>query len=172
MHAWGKNPKMLVFTRVYVCVKAKLTLLSFFCTFPLANLWIKFYIFGHVYGCHVHDEVRWGGQKEGHEGRAWPGIWDNPKNVKKTSSRLAVGGPDPKKSYYSKHCNLGSFVEIIHSDFEPGQGRCCCQSACWHLSKGPAPALQCKTPKGPGMIWLWGKFTLSNLLSFVLLLSF
>ena len=88
----------------------------------------------------MHDEVRWGGQKEGHEGRAWPGIWDNPKNVKKTSSRLAVGGPDPKKSYYSKHCNLGSFVEIIHSDFEPGQGRCCCQSACWHLSKGPAPA--------------------------------
>ena len=25
-HAWEKIPKMLVFTRVYVCVKAKLTL--------------------------------------------------------------------------------------------------------------------------------------------------
>ena len=28
MYAWGKNPKMLVFTRVYVCVKAKITLVS------------------------------------------------------------------------------------------------------------------------------------------------
>ena len=26
---WGKNPKMLVFTRVYVCVNAKLTFLFF-----------------------------------------------------------------------------------------------------------------------------------------------
>ena len=30
MYAWGKKGKMLVFTRVYVCVKAKLTLVSFF----------------------------------------------------------------------------------------------------------------------------------------------
>ena len=28
-HAWEKIPKMLVFTRVYVCVKAKVTLVSF-----------------------------------------------------------------------------------------------------------------------------------------------
>ena len=38
MYAWGKKVKVLVF-RVYVCVKAKLTLVSFFyffisCTFP------------------------------------------------------------------------------------------------------------------------------------------
>ena len=43
MYAWGKKGKMLVFTGVYVCVKAKLTLVSFFssfffiCTFPLAK---------------------------------------------------------------------------------------------------------------------------------------
>ena len=30
MYAWGKKGKMLVFTGVYVCVKAKLTLVSFF----------------------------------------------------------------------------------------------------------------------------------------------
>ena len=30
MYAWGKKRKMLVFTGVYVCVKAKLTLVSFF----------------------------------------------------------------------------------------------------------------------------------------------
>ena len=39
MYAWGKKGKMLLFTGVYVCVKAKLTLVSFFpcffCTFPL-----------------------------------------------------------------------------------------------------------------------------------------
>ena len=39
MYAWGKKGKMLVFTGVYVCVKAKLTLFSFFpcffCTFFL-----------------------------------------------------------------------------------------------------------------------------------------
>ena len=32
-HAWEKIPKMLVFTRVYVCVKAKLTFVSFFLEF-------------------------------------------------------------------------------------------------------------------------------------------
>ena len=30
MYAWGKKGKMLVFTGVYVCVKAKLTLVRFF----------------------------------------------------------------------------------------------------------------------------------------------
>jgi len=30
MYAWGKKGKMLVFTGVYVCVRAKLTLVSFF----------------------------------------------------------------------------------------------------------------------------------------------
>ena len=30
MYAWGKKGKMLVFTGVYVCVKAKLTVVSFF----------------------------------------------------------------------------------------------------------------------------------------------
>ena len=30
MYAWGKKGKILVFTGVYVCVKAKLTLVSFF----------------------------------------------------------------------------------------------------------------------------------------------
>merc|ERR1719234_1708729 len=40
MYAWGKKRKLLVFTAVYVCVKAKLTLVRFFfnfflCTFPL-----------------------------------------------------------------------------------------------------------------------------------------
>ena len=33
MYAWGKKRKMLVFTGVYVCVKAKLTLVSFFSIF-------------------------------------------------------------------------------------------------------------------------------------------
>ena len=33
----SKNPKMLVFTRVYVCVKTKLTLVSFFCDFFLCT---------------------------------------------------------------------------------------------------------------------------------------
>ena len=35
MYAWGKKGKMLVFTGVYVCVKAKLTLVSFFSLFFL-----------------------------------------------------------------------------------------------------------------------------------------
>ena len=30
MYDWGKKRKMLVFTGVYVCVKAKLTFVSFF----------------------------------------------------------------------------------------------------------------------------------------------
>ena len=38
MYAWGKKSKSVSFSRVYVCVKAKLTLVSFvllfFCTFP------------------------------------------------------------------------------------------------------------------------------------------
>ena len=43
MCAWGKKGKMLVLTGVYVCVKAKLTLVSFFvlvfvCTFPYVHL--------------------------------------------------------------------------------------------------------------------------------------
>ena len=37
-HAWEKIPKMLVFTRVYVCVKAKLTFVSFFFNFFILNL--------------------------------------------------------------------------------------------------------------------------------------
>ena len=50
MYAWGKKGKMLVFTGVYVCVRAKLTLVSFFlvfslfffCTFPLGHLtWLE-----------------------------------------------------------------------------------------------------------------------------------
>ena len=97
---------------------------------PAGNLRIKLLICGQAYRCHVHDEVRWGGQKEGHEGRAWPGIWDNPKNVK----RPAVGRP-VKSHCHIIQCNLRTFFMIIQSDFELGQGRCCCQSACWHLSK-------------------------------------
>ena len=47
MYDWGKKRKMLVFTGVYVCVKAKLTFVSFFssiflfCTFPLINLFTR-----------------------------------------------------------------------------------------------------------------------------------
>ena len=37
-HAWEKIPNMLVFTRVYVCVKAKLTFVSFFLDFFILNL--------------------------------------------------------------------------------------------------------------------------------------
>ena len=33
MYAWGKKSKSVSFSRVYVCVKAKLTLVSFFFTF-------------------------------------------------------------------------------------------------------------------------------------------
>ena len=36
MYAWGKKGKMLVFTGVYVCVKAKVTLGSFFSLFFVA----------------------------------------------------------------------------------------------------------------------------------------
>ena len=36
MYAWGKKGKMLVFTGVYVCVKAKLTLVRFFSFFFFA----------------------------------------------------------------------------------------------------------------------------------------
>ena len=36
MYAWGKKGKMLVFTGVYVCVKAKLTLVSLFSLFFFA----------------------------------------------------------------------------------------------------------------------------------------
>ena len=36
MYAWGKKRKLLVFTAVYVCVKAKLTLVSFFFNFFFA----------------------------------------------------------------------------------------------------------------------------------------
>ena len=36
MYAWGKKGKMLVFTGVYVCVKANLTLVSFFSCFFFA----------------------------------------------------------------------------------------------------------------------------------------
>ena len=41
MYAWGKKGKMLVFTGVYVCVKAKLTLVSFFLPFFLHLSLIK-----------------------------------------------------------------------------------------------------------------------------------
>ena len=37
---------------------------------PAGNLREKTFDCGLALGCHVHDEVRWGGQKEGHEGRA------------------------------------------------------------------------------------------------------
>ena len=36
MYAWGKKRKLLVFTAVYVCVKAKLTLVRFFFNFFFA----------------------------------------------------------------------------------------------------------------------------------------
>ena len=36
MYDWGKKRKMLVFTGVYVCVKAKLTFVSFFLPFFFA----------------------------------------------------------------------------------------------------------------------------------------
>ena len=38
MYAWGKKRKMLVFTGVYVCVKAKLTFVSFFFNFFFLHL--------------------------------------------------------------------------------------------------------------------------------------
>ena len=47
MYDWGKKRKMLVFTGVYVCVKAKLTFVSFFSSnfffapFPEEKLKIK-----------------------------------------------------------------------------------------------------------------------------------
>ena len=53
MYAWGKNPKMLVLTRVYVCVKAKLKLVdctNFGVAFPISPLlctcsdWTQFLI--------------------------------------------------------------------------------------------------------------------------------
>ena len=49
MYAWGKKRKLLVFTAVYVCVKAKLTLVwffffNFFCTFPLT-----YYLMKHLF---------------------------------------------------------------------------------------------------------------------------
>ena len=40
-HAWEKIPKMLVFTRGYVCVKAKLTFVSFFFEFFILNLSLR-----------------------------------------------------------------------------------------------------------------------------------
>ena len=64
MYDWGKKRKMLVFTGVYVCVKAKLTFVSFFFqfffsapfpkhTFPfditeICVLLDYFYNFGHL----------------------------------------------------------------------------------------------------------------------------
>ena len=41
MYAWGKKGKMLVFTGVYVCVKAKLTLVRFFFLFFFLHLSFK-----------------------------------------------------------------------------------------------------------------------------------
>ena len=41
MYDWGKKRKMLVFTGVYVCVKAKLTLVSFFLLFYFVHLPLK-----------------------------------------------------------------------------------------------------------------------------------
>ena len=38
MYAWGKKRKLLVFTAVYVCVKAKLTLVRFFFIFFFLHL--------------------------------------------------------------------------------------------------------------------------------------
>jgi len=38
MYDWGKKRKMLVFTGVYVCVKAKLTFVSFFFNFFILHL--------------------------------------------------------------------------------------------------------------------------------------
>ena len=38
MYAWGKKRKLLVFTAVYVCVKAKLTLVRFFFNFFFLHL--------------------------------------------------------------------------------------------------------------------------------------
>ena len=39
MYAWGKKGKSVSFSRVYVCIKAKLNFFTFFlCTFPLARI--------------------------------------------------------------------------------------------------------------------------------------
>ena len=64
MYAWGKKGKMLVFTGVYVCVKAKLTLVSFFpcfiAPFPYGTLFailsifsfvLRFLLYGTVIAC-------------------------------------------------------------------------------------------------------------------------
>ena len=57
MYAWGKKGKMLVFTGVYVCVKAKLTFVSFFspffCTFPLGGTALTQYSAGIHSSGHV-----------------------------------------------------------------------------------------------------------------------
>ena len=41
MYAWGKKRKLLVFTAVYVCVKAKLTLVRFFFIFFCLHLSLR-----------------------------------------------------------------------------------------------------------------------------------
>ena len=65
MYAWGKKRKLLVFTAVYVCVKAKLTLVRFFsifffCTFPLQST----YLFDKapIYNTPVPKVVFWNGK--------------------------------------------------------------------------------------------------------------
>ena len=49
MYAWGKKGKMLVFTGVYVCVKAKLTFVSFFLLFLHLPLTVS------VFQRHIHS---------------------------------------------------------------------------------------------------------------------
>ena len=54
MYTWGKS-KSVSFSRVYVCVKAKLTLVKFFllfflCTFPLRTLAIAWTVEYHLLG--------------------------------------------------------------------------------------------------------------------------
>ena len=72
-HAWEKISKMLVFTRVYVCVKAKLTFISFFFQFFFVHLSLS----RAGYGGGAHDcgtpllegiapevvDVSWNGKK-------------------------------------------------------------------------------------------------------------
>ena len=44
MYAWGKKQKLLVFTAVYVCVQAKLTLVRFFFNFFLHLSLTEFHV--------------------------------------------------------------------------------------------------------------------------------
>ena len=51
MYDWGKKRKMLVFTGVYVCVKAKLTFVSFFFNFFLHLSLSRILLYFHMCVC-------------------------------------------------------------------------------------------------------------------------